>query len=246
VALARFGGGRFEGSWLAARLRFGELIVELGLPLVEGERSLAAFWIPTTLRAAGAPPPPPPVDLSERYEIRFVSADPRDRGLLELKAGDLVAEELRMMVPAGWRVALSSRAERGYPVRLRPREGGAVITLERLAAGQEIPLEERLPALARRLGLEGGDLQEVEPLRRVGRYRALAGLSAWAWRRLEEGGSRRIALRLMRPQDGRADFALVLEAPEQEWNPTLEQTAELAFGSLRFRKAGRKTRGDGR
>lgn len=243
VALARFGEGRFAGSWLAARLRFGDVVAELGLPLAEGERSLAAFWIPTTLRAAGAPPPPPPVDLSAKYEIRFVAADPRDRGLLELKAGDLVAEELRMMVPARWRVALSSRAERGYPVRLRPREGGAVITLERLAGGREIPLEERLETLLERLGLDRGSAEEVESLRRLSRHRASEGLSAEARRTVEGSGNRRLTLRLLRPQLGKADFALVLEAPEEEWSANLEQTAELAFDSLRFRKAGSKGKG---
>jgi hypothetical protein len=246
VALARFGEGLFAGSWLAARLRFGEVIVEVGLPLSEGERSLAAFWIPTTLRAAGAPPPPPPVDLSERYEIRFVAADPRDRGLLQLKAGDLVAEELRMMVPAGWRVALSSRAERGYPVRLRPREGGAVITLERLAGGRDLDLEERSTALEERLGLSAGALGEWEELRKPSRYRASRVISARARRSVEGGEERRLELWLLRPQSGRADFALVAEAPAGEWTANLEKTVELTFGSLRCKKAGRKEREEGR
>jgi hypothetical protein len=117
-----------------------------------------------------------------------------------------------------------------------------VITLARLAGGLNLPLEERLTALAESLGLDPSSLEEIEALRRTSRHRAEAGLSAVARRTVEGGAPRRLALRLLRPQGGKADFALALEAPEEEWTSALEQTAELAFGSLRFRKAGKKER----
>jgi hypothetical protein len=234
ASLARFHGGRFPGSWLAARLRFGDVIAEIGIPLSEGEASLAAFWIPTTLRAAGSEPPPPPVDLTERYHLTFVAADRADRGLLDIKAGDLVADEFRMIVPAGWRVALSSRARRGFPVRMRPQTGGAVIVVDRLPA-QDAALEQRQAAA---LGSEAEDgiTASWTPVARPSRYRAAAGFEAEFRRDDPEGPLRGQAL-LLRPREGDGDLALRIEAPEEEWDAALEKTVELTFGSVRFRKA---------
>jgi hypothetical protein len=239
VALARFSGGRFGGTWLAARLRFGEVMAEVGVPLLEGEQSLAAFWIPTTIRSAQAPPPPPPVDLSAKYDIRFVTIDSRDRSLLRLKAGDLVADELRMMVPAGWRVALSSRKELGFPVRLRPGTGGALIVLERLA-GQVGPLAARRDEMLHRMGLSPEALQEWRQVSRPGRHRAEEGYSGTMVTTGEDGRRRQTRLLLLRPAEGRADFLLRAEAPEGEWTAALEQMVEVTFGSLRFRKGSRR------
>jgi hypothetical protein len=179
------------------------------------------------------------VDLSEKYDIRFVAADPREAGLLKIKAGDLVADELRMMVPAGWRVALSSRAEKGYPVRMRPETGGAVIVVDRLA-GQSVDLTARSGEAARQLGLEAEALGQWTPLRRPTRHRAREAFSTTARQVRDEAGERRLVVWLLRPTGGRADFLLSAEAPEGEWSDTFEKTIDLAFGSLRFRKPDHK------
>jgi hypothetical protein len=128
----------FSGEWLLFRLVFDEYGLEIALPVLEGRRSAALFWIPATWRPPDRPPAPPPVDPAERFGIRFERLRPSERSRQPWMEGYLDVPGFRAEVPKGWFPAASLRSHDGYPIRLMDGEGVTRGRLVRLTAG-EIP-----------------------------------------------------------------------------------------------------------
>ncbi|MBP7149692.1 MAG: hypothetical protein KBD01_19370 [Acidobacteria bacterium] len=180
--VAHFKGQAFEGSWLVAQLALGTDLVEVSLPAAAGAGSSSLLWIPLTVRREDSPPPPPIVNVEPRHAVRFdalgaraSAADPRE--------GTLVAGEISLAVPKGFKVSVSAAAD-GFPVTLRSADG-AVIKVERLApSAMDVAAREGEAAAA--LGLaegiawsrprsaRGGELVEAEAAGREGQALWLA------------------------------------------------------------------------
>lgn len=123
----------FGGTWLVFRLVRDDGGIEIGLPVVEGWRSPALFWIPVSWRVAGETPAPPPFDPAERFGIRFrrlTRLERSDRPWLE---GTLDVPGLRLELPRDWWPLVALRSRDGYPLRLvhaRGDELGRLVRLE--------------------------------------------------------------------------------------------------------------------
>lgn len=129
--------GRFE--WLVTRLTYASRVVEIALPVFEGSRSIALYWIPSTVRTLHGPPPPPPVDLSGRLGITFVRPPPEERRESFYKEGDLKSSEFTMIVPRGFQVILSSDAPDALPVKMSDADEQASARLDRWGRAGDDP-----------------------------------------------------------------------------------------------------------
>ncbi len=132
--VARFEGERFAGDWFVLRRVVDGDVYDLVLPVAGGRRSLALLWLGIALRGLGEAPPPPPVDLSARFDVRFLRTenerDPRE--------GMLFADQLELPVPRPFRVFLDASSSGGFPLTLRAR-GEGTITVERWSSqGREL------------------------------------------------------------------------------------------------------------
>ncbi len=123
----------WDGDWLVFRLLFKDRGIEIGLPVVQGWRSLALFWVPFTWRAQGQAPAPPPIDPAERFGIRFIPLSPADRRRNALLEGSLQLPGFRADVPRGWWPVASLRTSDGFPVKLVDKQGRAGLRLTRLS-----------------------------------------------------------------------------------------------------------------
>jgi hypothetical protein len=148
----------FTGQWLVFRLRFADHEYEIALPVVEGRRSPALFWIAATWRDDRKPPAPPPVDPAERFGIRFERLGRGDRQKQPWLEGYLRAPGLALEVSRGWFPAASLRSDNGYPVRFLTEEGRTVGVLVRVQP----------EAVGRSIGEIEGLVEEEKP----GRHRA--------------------------------------------------------------------------
>lgn len=122
---ARFEGKAFDGTWIVHRVRAGDRLVEIVLPLATGERSLAPLWMAVTARREATEAPPPPFDLSQRYRLRIermsISRSPADP-----REGILVSDEVQLFVPKGFRASLNAESPDGFPVTLRDDQGSQI------------------------------------------------------------------------------------------------------------------------
>lgn len=136
--VASWGEPGFVGIWLVFGLDFGERAVEIGIPVLEGRRSLALFWIPVTWRDAPLPPAPPPIDPASRFGIRFEQASRLERSRRGQVEGTLVVPGLRLELPRGWWPSATLRSSDGFPVLLIDEQGEEVGRLERIAPGSAL------------------------------------------------------------------------------------------------------------
>lgn len=124
----------FSGEWLVFRLYFAAQGVEIGLPVLEGRRSEALFWIPVTWRGAGEAPAPPPVDPAERFGIAFDPFTRLEKKRRPWSEGRLTLPGLRLELPSGWFPITTLRSEHGFPVSLVNAKGRPLGRIERLTA----------------------------------------------------------------------------------------------------------------
>jgi hypothetical protein len=136
--VASWGEPGFGGIWLVFGLDFGARAVEIGIPVVEGRRSLALFWIPVTWRDAPRPPAPPPIDPASRFGIRFERASRLERSRRGQVEGTLVVPGLRLELPLGWWPSATLRSADGFPVLLVDERGEEMGRLERIAPGSAL------------------------------------------------------------------------------------------------------------
>jgi hypothetical protein len=129
----------FAGDWLVFRLAFPGKGIEIGLPVVQGWRSLALFWIPFTWRGAGKAPAPPPVDPAERFGIRFQQLSRVDKRRAPMVEGYLTAPGLRVELPTGWWPIASLKTADGFPILIVNKDGKLVASIERIATAEENP-----------------------------------------------------------------------------------------------------------
>jgi hypothetical protein len=133
--VASFSEPGFGGTWLVFGLDFEERAVEIGIPVLEGRRSLALFWIPVTWRDAPRPPAPPPIDPASRFGIRFEQTSRLERSRRGQVEGTLVVPGLRLELPRGWWPSATLRSADGFPVLLVDESGEEMGRLERIPAG---------------------------------------------------------------------------------------------------------------
>jgi len=129
----------FAGDWLVFRLAFPGRGVEIGLPVVQGWRSLALFWIPFTWRPAGKAPAPPPVDPAERFGIRFQQLSRVEQKQSPMVQCYLTAPGLRAELPSGWWPIASLKTADGFPILIVDREGLEVARIQRIASPEDPP-----------------------------------------------------------------------------------------------------------
>jgi hypothetical protein len=179
---ARWSEDGFEGEWLVFRLGFGKTSLEIGFPLLEGRKSEALFWLPTTIRTGGRPPAPPPLDPAERFGITFERLTRTQRKETPWMEGYLTVPGLRVEIPLGWYPVNAMRTRDGFPIRMYDGQGELCGLLEQVDEAWFATFD---PAA------EGW-----EPISRPGRFRALG-----AWRngsgaglfRSKSGGGFRLA-----------------------------------------------------
>lgn len=133
--VASWGEPGFGGTWLVFGLDFGERAVEIGIPVLEGRRSLALFWIPVTWRDVPLPPAPPPIDPASRFGIRFEQTSRLERSRRGQVEGTLVVPGLRLELPRGWWPSATLRSADGFPVLLFDARGEEMGRLERIGPG---------------------------------------------------------------------------------------------------------------
>jgi hypothetical protein len=124
----------FPGEWLVFGLEFEGEAVEIGIPVLTGNRSLALFWIPVTWREEGRAPAPPPVDPAKRFGIRFDRASRGDRSRRGAVEGTLDVPGLRVELPLGWWPSAALRSRDGFPILLVDGQGEVAGRIERLTS----------------------------------------------------------------------------------------------------------------
>jgi hypothetical protein len=135
ASISRFKSASGGMEWLVARLAYDSSLVEISLPVLEGGRSIALYWIASTVRAAHDPQPAPPVDLSNRLGITFFRPPPADRTEAFYKQGDLRSKDFTMLVARDYYVNLNSDAPDAFPAKLSHAAGNALVRLDRWEAG---------------------------------------------------------------------------------------------------------------
>lgn len=121
-AVARFSGDAFDGEWLWVHRRLEGRRVDVHLPVAQGAGSLSLLWIALTVRPREGSPPPPIVDLSDRFDIRFARFEGR-RSRGDPREGVLMAAELELALPRGFRITVSGTSRDGFPIKGRHADG---------------------------------------------------------------------------------------------------------------------------
>lgn len=140
---ARFAGGAFQGEWLVFRCRVEGYLVDVVIPVAQGQQSLALFWIPLVVRREDQTVPPPVADLVHPYQVRFGKISDRSRGA-DPREGVLTGGGLTLAVPKGFKVGMSPASREGFPITLRHPDGSTLV-LEKL-----VPRPEAGPEVRRR------------------------------------------------------------------------------------------------
>jgi hypothetical protein len=120
--VARYRGEAFAGEWLWLQRRVAGVRVDVHLPVAEGAGSLSVLWVALTVRPRGGVPPPALVDLSDRVDVRFARFEGR-RSRNDPREGVLLAADLEMAVPRGFRITVSGMSADGFPVKGRHPDG---------------------------------------------------------------------------------------------------------------------------
>lgn len=162
----------FRGTWIVFGLDFEDRAVEIGIPVLEGRRSLALFWIPVTWRDASRPPAPPPIDPASRFGIRFEQTSRLERGRRGQVEGTLVVPGLRVELPQGWWPSATLRSTDGFPVLLINERGEEMGRLERIPSGHPLRTEIEAGGFTERPGAKSRGASAI--------YRAPGGTQLFA------------------------------------------------------------------
>lgn len=224
----KFRGKEADAVWLVFLLTKDNDLWQLALPVFRGPASPSLAFLALTLRPAGSDSPPSGAGGAAAEPVRFLKGSLVPGGL-DPREGRLLAAELQLAVPKGYRVSTDPRSLDGFPVSLRG-EDGTLFQVERLA-GEGTFSPEALQAAAD----EEAGLPRTEPWKKLSGF---AAFKLWEGRfkDLSVAGKERVFWLLLPEKAGAgAGFRLKATRGEKALQSSWEHCLRLVRESLRYK-----------